>query len=154
MRAHHSIAASWSTAVSYSSVVKTPLPAFVLRHRSLLDCVYPPSYSNSNHVKQTQSMAHRGFHAFILCVAGSCCRQRFLAHAVHASSHTPGSWCLTYAALGLGRDEANILASSRPESWALDDSSVEKTPVPTQISRYRIKRQIPKYQRTRSFRYL
>ena len=68
-----------------------------------------------------------------------------------------------YAALGLGRDGANNLASSRLESWALDDSSVETTnnamfifrqhKVPTQISRYRIKRQIPKYQRTRSFRY-
>ena len=33
-----------------------------------------------------------------------------------------------YAALGLGRDEANNLASSRLESWALDGSSVEKTP--------------------------
>ena len=32
------------------------------------------------------------------------------------------------AALGLGRDGANNLASSRLESWALDDTSVEKTP--------------------------
>ena len=31
-----------------------------------------------------------------------------------------------YAALGLGRDGANNLASSCLESWALDDSSVEK----------------------------
>ena len=65
-----------------------------------------------------------------------------------------------YATLGLGRDGANNLASSRLESWALDDSSVEKTPyifrlrqhkAPTQIPRYRIKRQIHKYQRMRSF---
>ena len=34
------------------------------------------------------------------------------------------------AALGLGRDEANNLASSRLESRALDDPSVEKTPYP------------------------
>ena len=33
-----------------------------------------------------------------------------------------------YAALGLGRDGANNLASSRLESWALDDSSVDTTP--------------------------
>ena len=33
-----------------------------------------------------------------------------------------------YAALGLGQDGANNLASSRLESWALDDSSVEKIP--------------------------
>ena len=33
-----------------------------------------------------------------------------------------------YAALGLGRDGANNLPSSGLESWALDDSSVEKTP--------------------------
>ena len=35
---------------------------------------------------------------------------------------------MPYAALGLGPDGANNLASSRLESWALDDSSVEKTP--------------------------
>ena len=35
---------------------------------------------------------------------------------------------MPYAALGLGRDGANNLASSRLESWALDDSSVEQTP--------------------------
>ena len=32
---------------------------------------------------------------------------------------------MPYAALGLERDGANNLASSRLESWALDDSSVE-----------------------------
>ena len=35
---------------------------------------------------------------------------------------------MPYAALGLERDGANNLASSRLESWALNDSSVEKTP--------------------------
>ena len=32
---------------------------------------------------------------------------------------------LPYAVLGIGRDAANNLASSRLESWAVDDSSVE-----------------------------
>ena len=54
----------------------------------------------------------------VFTVAGNCCRQRFLAQAVHASSHP---WQLVaYAALGLGRDGANNLASSRFESWAVD----------------------------------
>ena len=35
---------------------------------------------------------------------------------------------LAAGALGLGRDGANNLASSRLESWALNDTSVEKTP--------------------------
>ena len=35
---------------------------------------------------------------------------------------------MPYAALGLGRDGADNFASSRLESWALDDWSVEKTP--------------------------
>ena len=47
------------------------------------------------------------------------CRACFVSHP----------WQLVpYAAVGLGRDVANNLASSRLESWALDDSSVGKTP--------------------------
>ena len=63
-----------------------------------------------------------------LYCGGQFLQATFLAHFVHASSHTPGSWCPTLLCLGLGRDGANNLASSRLESWALDDTSVKKTP--------------------------
>ena len=49
----------------------------------------------------------------------SPCRACLVAHP----------WQLVpYAALGLGRDGANNLASSRLESWGLDDTSVANTP--------------------------
>ena len=41
-----------------------------------------------------------------------------------ASSHTPGSWCPTLLWVSEGTGQNN-LASSRLESWALYDSSVE-----------------------------
>ena len=115
--------------------------------------VYRPKYKKAHFSLVSLSVRPR-----VYTVAGSCGRQRFSAHAVHASSHTPGSWCPTllwvsdgtgqatlsgpcraclvshpwqlvpYSALGLGRDGTNNLASSRLESWALDDPSVEKTP--------------------------
>ena len=71
-----------------------------LKHSSQLFLCYvnPPclrrssSPNSSNHVKQNSN--HDPWRLPRVCtVVGSCCRQRFLAHAVHASSHTPGSWC-------------------------------------------------------------
>ena len=41
--------------------------------------------------------------------AGSCSRPRYLAHAVHASSHTPGSWCLTLLWVSDGTGQITLL---------------------------------------------
>ena len=85
--------------------------------------VYRPNTKKTHFSLVSLSVRPRVYTA----VAGSCCRQRcYLAHAVHVSSHTPGSWCPTLLWVSDGTG-ANNLASSRLESWALDDSSVEIT---------------------------
>ena len=77
---------------------------------------------------------------YITTVAGSFCRQRYLSGQCRACLVLYRWQVLPYAVLGLGRDGANSLASSRLETWALEDSTVEKRyrkhKVPTQISRY------------------
>ena len=84
-----------------------------------------PSYPNSNHVQlKARPIAAS---ARLYCAGGQLlearvsgpCRACLVLHLYQL---------VPYAALGLGRDGANNLASSRLESWALDDSSVEKTP--------------------------
>ena len=69
-----------------------------------------PSYPNnsSNHVKQNSN--HDSWRLpRVYTVAGSCCRQRFLAHAVHASSHTPGSWFPTLLWVSDGTGQITLL---------------------------------------------
>ena len=93
MRAHHS--SSW---LEHSSQLFLCCVSSLAGVRSSAPIAFSlclsPSYPNSNHV--TQNSQHDPSRLpRVYTVAGSCCRQRYLAHAVHASSHIPGSWCLT-----------------------------------------------------------
>ena len=85
-----------------------------------------PSYPNScNHVKQNLNNHPRRLPR-VYTVAGSCCRQRFLAHAVHALSHTPGSWCPTLLWVSDGTGPITLLRLVSSLGPLM--TSVEKTP--------------------------
>ena len=109
-------------------VVATSLPAFVPRHQLLLDCVVSiPKLPQQQPRKAKLKARPVAASACLYCVGGQLL-QATLSGPCRACLVSHPCQLVPYAALGLGRDGANNLASSRLESWALDDSSVEKTP--------------------------
>ena len=67
------------------------------------------AYTAQNTKKTHFSLVTLSIRPRVYTVAGSCCRQRYLASAVHASSHTPGSWCPTLLWVSDGTGQITLL---------------------------------------------
>ena len=107
MRAHHS-----SSYLEHSSQLflccVSPLACVRSSASIAFRLCLSRSYPNSNHVKQ-KSTNDPSRLPRVYTVAGSCCRQRYLVYAVHASSHTAGSWCPTLLWVSDGTGQITLL---------------------------------------------
>ena len=83
-----------------------PMPCMP-RLTALSLCLFS-SYHNNNHVKQ-KSNHDPSRVPRVYTVAGSCCEQPYLAHAVHATSHSTGSWCSTLLWVSDGKGQITLL---------------------------------------------